>query len=401
MRWPCVSSNGSDAMNDSTIGGEEGQDDALLAGRIVALHANPELDGEELVEGEPPPRLLLRILGAGIVVLLDGIAEHQQGYVLAHGVRQRVRYARAHSPVLRAVQRVAHDLTHLARRYTPVLRRGSRRIERHQPRRVQTGSVGAPDQLPLRRLHLLLTLEDAHLAAEDDPGHAAGRVGRAGDGSLELLSDPRVAPPDHTDVAGVVADYGLCSTDASAAAQTHLVRLPEHGLHGLLLSHAQFGDSGPFPAVDVAQREEVEQVAHGGVRGREHAPPDEHPPDRGSLRAVHGPQRAQGLVERVASLSRGDGWRLGRWSGAPVGAGGWPVAEEAAGLVRPALALARVEFGIGDGEEPAFVQRSQHRVSTCLCPQRFEEPVEPAGDGPVGEAVSRLNVQDVPEGPHL
>ena len=79
----------------------------------------------------------------------------------------------------------------------------------------------------------------------------------------------------------------------------------------------------------------------------------------------------------------------------------WPVAEETSGLARPALALARVELDVGDGEEPAFVQRSQRRVSTRLPPERFEEPVEPAGDGLVREAVRRLHVQDVPEGPHL
>ena len=101
--------------------------------------------------------------------------------------------------------------------------------------------------------------------------------------------------------------------------QAHLVRLPEHGLDGLLLSHAQFRDGAPFPAVHVPGGEEVEEVAGGGFAGvGEHAPLDEHPLDGGGLRPVDGPQRAQGHVERVTGR-RGRG-RLRRRSGALAGA---------------------------------------------------------------------------------
>ena len=75
------------------------------------------------------------------------------------------------------------------------------------------------------------------------------------------------APPDDADVACVVPDDRLGGPDTPAASEPHFVRLPEHGLDGLLLAHAQSGDGGPLSAVDVAQREEVEEVADGGGRG--------------------------------------------------------------------------------------------------------------------------------------
>ena len=263
-----------------------------------------------------------------------------------------------------------------------------------------------PEALPLPasshsgRLHLLPALEERHLAAEDDAGDTARRVGRRGDGLPELLRDPRVAPPDHSYVAGVVADNRLGGADAPAAPEPHLVRLPEHGFYRLLLTHAQLSNSGPLPAVDVTQGEEVEEVADGGLAGvREHLPPDKHLADGIRLRAVAGPQRAQGHVERVANRWGG---RFRRRSGTPVRTGGRPgIAEEAASLVRPALAARRVEFRIGDGEEAALVQRSERRVRSRLSTERFEEAVEAAGDGPVGEAVGRLHVEDVAQGPHL
>ena len=329
----------------------------------------------------------------------DGLGEREQPHVLAHGVRKRVGDAQGAPAVLRAVQRLAHDLAHPAGWDALAPRCGSRRVERHEACRVQAGSRSAPRQLPLRRLHLPLALEERHLAAEHDAGDATRRVRRCSDGLPELLRDPRVAPPDHPDVAGVVANGRFGGPDTPATPQPHLVRVPEHGFDGLLLPRAQPGDGGPLPAVHMAQGEEVEEVADGGVRGREHAPPDEHAPDGIGLRAVNAPQRGQRHVERVRGRRSGLRFRGRRSASGRAGRG--PVAEEAAYLVNPALAARGIELGVGNGKEATLVQRLECGVRAHLPAQGFEEAVDPAGDGPVREAVGRLHVEDVPQGPHL
>ena len=136
-----------------------------------------------------------------------------------------------------------------------------------------------------------------------------------------------------------------------------------------------------------------------GAGGREHAPPDEHASDGIGLRAVDTPQRAQRHVERVRS--RRSGLRLRGRRSAFGRAGGGAVAKEAAYLVHPALAAHGIKLGVDNGEEAALVQRSERRVRGRLSTERLEEAVEPAGDGPVREAVGRLHVEDVPQGPHL
>ena len=92
---------------------------------------------------------------------------------------------------------------------------------------------------------------------------------------------------------------------------------------------------------------------------------------------------APGAAQRV--------WPGGAWGG-----------RQGSGVPRhPALAAHGIKLGVDNGEEAALVQRSERRVRGRLSTERLEEAVEPAGDGPVREAVGRLHVEDVPQGPHL
>ena len=140
---------------------------------------------------------------------------------------------------------------------------------------------------PLRRFHLPLALEELYFAAQRDARRAVDRLTCLVDRFAELLRDPWVAPPDHAEVAGVVANDCLGSAQAASSAYLDLVRLPERGSYRLLLSDSQLGDGTLLGVVDVSNREQVEQVSDGCIAEfRQQMPLDEHALDRCCLGAV-------------------------------------------------------------------------------------------------------------------
>ena len=220
---PRVRANGSDAMNRAGRGRVRRQGNARLLRRVAALEADGELESEELVEREPPPRPLLVCLRRGIVVLGDGPRQRGEVGVAAVLLRQRVVDAEdvpdgagverfADNPAHRAVGNGTLLLTLPALPLDLAAADGG--VERHDASGVhefgEVGGLGVVEQFPLRVLELEASIEDADLAAEHDLGCAARGC------PLELRGEVRLAEPDRAHVAGLVAHGRLGRAESAS-----------------------------------------------------------------------------------------------------------------------------------------------------------------------------------------
>ena len=204
---------------------------------VAAAELHGELDRQQLFEREASPRTLERCAVRRVMHLRDRFGDRREAEALAHLRGQRVGQARRVS-----LDRLLHDTADGA-----ALQARGERVDRHETARVQ--EVLAPD-LPLRIVELRPALVLRHAARQHDLGV---------DG--ELLRDPRLVEPCARHHAGRVADLRLGRADA----EPHLLlgRAPDAHAHRLLAPELELRDGHRLAVIDVATREEEQQIADG------------------------------------------------------------------------------------------------------------------------------------------
>ena len=346
-----------------------------------------QLQDEELVEGEPPARLLERGGRVGVVGLRDGARQRPQAEFLGEALGERVVHRQLTVDV-DGVQRVAHDAAE--RLLVEVLGGG---IDGQQAARIdQLARFRVVHRLPLGVVHLPPTVEHADLAAHGEP-HVLRPGGRAARGSPEISGHPRLLEPDETQVARLVADDRHGRPRAPVRAQLDLVRLPESADHRLLLALDDLRDAPQRAVVDVARREQEHEVADGlyphaaqlrcGGTG--------HALERLDRR-VESDGRRRTLRARLRRRPDGRSRRLARRRRQRR-------IEDTARFVGPPLALLGRQLRVADREQSLPLERRDRGGARRPRAKRCEEAVEAAEDRPVGVAAGGLALQDVAERP--
>ena len=209
----------------------------------VALPAlNGQLQGEQLIEGQPPPGAFPRSHIVWIVGLLDSLAERRQTSAKQQFLRQKVV-----DPAEPLTQGLPHDAPHVAARQTL-----GQRIDGHLPPSMDWG-LPLVQNLVVGRVEDQLSPEHFRFAAD----------GYAGVG-FQCLGHVPLAEPDHPDVAGLVAQHGLGVGPVPLGPLLECPRLPHGAHHGARFIVGHFGYGGDFGVVEVPPREQVEQVPNRG-----------------------------------------------------------------------------------------------------------------------------------------
>ena len=246
---------------------------------LAAPTDHPDLEGEQLVEGEPPQGGIPRLERRRVVGLLEGDVDRREPLGLADRGRQVLRVL-----VAGAVERLADGRSQPCRGQT---RR--QRVDGHDPPGVEHLGVALGD-LELGVVEGELAAEPLDLAGHDD------RVAR-----LEPALD--VAPPEPGCLggAGLVGQRGHGPLDPPAERGLDVDVGDPHarGRDGSLLDPGQVAESLHLAQVVVPAWQVEQQVAH-----RVPAQPDAGPPER-CLRGQ--PGLAQRRLQQPCRVARDNG----------------------------------------------------------------------------------------------
>ena len=243
----------------------------LAPGAPASRHG--ELEQEQLLEGEPTPRVALVLLADREVDRLDRGRPLGELLLDAQPRRQRLDH-REH-----ARARLAHELPQA--RGADALRGG---VHGHEPKRVHR-RLTVPDQLVLGDPELIALAE---LAVQQ---HHRARA--------ELARHPGLVEPDRNQRTGLVEDARLHALLAPVAHRLDR-RGPDRDRNGRLLAHHQLGHAPHLAAVPVRVREVLDQFAPGRDVERARAP---RPPRRGRSGAGRTERRRSAAPPRS-----GSGW---------------------------------------------------------------------------------------------
>ncbi len=274
-------------LADGRVGGVvDGDRHGRGAGPLSAAGDHPQLERQQLVEGEPAEGVVACLEGQRVVGRFEGRRDAGQAHLAADGGRQVLRVGGT-----RPIERVA-DGGAEAGSGQP----GGEPVDRHDATGEQDLVVALED--------LEVRVVEGQLPAEplDTPGDHDLVV------DLEASFDITPAEPGRLDRARLVGQGGDRPLDpAPERGQNHHVRDPDlRRDHRPGLHLAQVAEPGHLAQVVVAPRQEEQQVAH-----VVDADPHAGPPERGAGRQPGTGQWGIEQLDRVERRRRERGSRLG------------------------------------------------------------------------------------------